>query len=296
MKDVSKNIQGISVVITTHDRYAYLLEAIQSVVKQSLKPTQIIVVDDGTPVPIERQFKKDGFVLDEIELTVIRIDDKGPSAARNAGFKGCSGDLIAFLDDDDLWDFNYLEKCVSFLQGENADCVVTWLTCFNGKERWPGKKFPENYQSLDLYDKNHGFIGSNFIIRRNCYQLMSGFDELLLGSEDKDFLIRMVAQNISIAVMPEPLVLYRIHPKSQASGKSNFHFMQVYGKYEFYKKHSINMPRITRWRLKSQSSYFLFRGARQKSERLKGFLDFVLSIPLALLAILINKKNRKHSL
>jgi GalNAc5-diNAcBac-PP-undecaprenol beta-1,3-glucosyltransferase len=296
MKDISKNIQSISVVITTHDRYSYLLESIQSVVKQSLVPSQIVVVDDGSTISIEQQFKKDGFNIDGVELQVIRTDDLGPSAARNAGFKKCDGDLIAFLDDDDLWDLNYLEKCFSFMRYDNADCVVTWLTCFDGKERWPGKKFPENYQSLDLYDKNHGFIGSNFIIRRNCYQIISGFDELLLGSEDKDFLIRMVAQNISIAVMPEPLVLYRIHPKSQASGKSNFHFMQVYGKYEFYKKHSINMPRITRWRLKSQSSYYLFRGARQKSERLKGFLDFVLSIPLALLAILINKKIRKNSL
>lgn len=295
MKKVSTNFQRISVVITTHNRYDYLLEAIQSVTKQSLKPTQIIVVDDGTPVPIERQFKKDGFVLDEIELKVIRIDDKGPSAARNAGFKGCSGDLIAFLDDDDLWDFNYLEKCVSFLQDKNADCVVAWLTCFNEKEQWPGKKFPKNFQSIDLYDKNHGFIGSNFIIKRNIYELISGFDELLLGSEDKDFLIRMVEKKVDIRILCDPLVFYRIHPKTQASGKSSFHFMQVYGKYEFYKKYSNQMPRHTRWRLKSQSAYFLFRGARKMPERFIGLLQFIVSLPMVSIVILFKITRRKST-
>ena len=296
MRNLSVSMPEISVVIITHDRYKYLLEAIESAAKQTLIPSEIIVVDDGSPVPIMEQMEKDEFLLPEIPLRVVRIEDKGPAAARNTGAARSKSGLIAFLDDDDQWKSNYLEKCVRHMKCKNVDCVIAWLTCFDGKKQWPGKWFPEKFEKLDLYDKNLGFIGSNFVITRTAYEQISGFDDALLGSEDKDFLIRLVAQKIAIGVLSEPLVLYRIHPKKQASGKSSFHYFQVYGKYEFYKKHFMNMPRLTRWRLKAQSGYFRFRGGRLFSERLIGFFDFIISSPFAAYAILINMKFRKQLL
>ncbi len=293
MTNISYDGHRISVVVITHNRYSYLLEAIASIASQTLVPAEIVVVDDGSRVPVQDQMQTDRFEVPGIPLHVIRIGDEGPAAARNAGVARTAGEVIAFLDDDDQWQPDYLERCLEQMHEASASCVVAWLTCFDGQRRWPGKRFPQDLTKVDLYVINNGFVGSNFLISRAAFDAVGGFDERLLGSEDKDFLIRVVDGSIPLTVLPEPLVLYRVHPRTQASGASSFHYMQVYGKAAFYAKYRRRMTPATRWRLKAQSSYFLLWGARSFRERLRGLIELPFSSALAKFFALVFRVNQK---
>jgi len=278
-----------SVIIITHDRYAYLKEAITSVFHQSQVPHQVIVVDDGSPVPISEQMADDECFPSKFPIELVRISDLGPAAARNAGASKATGNILAFMDDDDIWHQDYLRDSLAHMEKSGASCSVSELICFDGVRQWAGKRLPDDLSRLDLFDKNYGFVGSNFVIYREVFESVGGFDDQLLGSEDKDLLIRLRQADIKLSVLPSPMVYYRVHPSDQASGKGNFHFMQVYGKRAFYNKYKKDMSFSTRCRLKAQSSYFMLRGGRTLKERLMAGVFLSCIVPLAVGSLLLKR-------
>lgn len=112
----------ISIVIPTHNRHLLLKEAIQSVLSQSYREWELTIVDDASSPPV---------VLDEYDLNgsdrvhLLRNPiSLGPSGARNAGIQAASGDLVTFLDDDDLFTSNALELIAqAFLRQGDLDCL-----------------------------------------------------------------------------------------------------------------------------------------------------------------------------
>ena len=89
---------NISVVIPTYNRKELLKRSIDSVINQTIKPSEIIIVDDGSNDGTEAMVKKK---YDSLKL--IQQKNKGASAARNSGIKASSGEWICFLDSDDEW-------------------------------------------------------------------------------------------------------------------------------------------------------------------------------------------------
>lgn len=112
----------ISIVMPTHNRHLLLKEAIQSVLSQSYREWELIIVDDASSPPV---------VLDAADLNGsdrVRLlrnpSSLGPSGARNTGIQSASGDLVTFLDDDDLFTSNALELIAQvFHRQENLDCL-----------------------------------------------------------------------------------------------------------------------------------------------------------------------------
>lgn len=269
----------ISVVIITHDRYELVQEAIECALSQTLRPCEVVVVDDGSPRPIEPRYRSE-HPPREVPIRFVRIEDLGPSTARNAGVACSKGELVALLDDDDQWEPGYLAACAVQLQHDASECVITWMTCFDQSRRWPGKCIPQSLDGLDLFRSNHGVVGSNIVITRRAFDAVGGFDETLLGSEDKDFLIRLLQASIGVVVHPQPLVLYRVHAASQASGHGNYHRFQVSGKARFVQKHGTAMSPDTRRALKAESGYFRFRGGEGFWEKMNGLLAVLANDPL----------------
>ena len=90
-----------SVVITTHNRPDYLQESLAAVLKQSITPKEVFVIDDGSSVSYEEvlsQFPSEQFTYVKVPVA------SGANAARNLGISKSTADIIAFLDDDDVWD------------------------------------------------------------------------------------------------------------------------------------------------------------------------------------------------
>src|SRR4051812_26873537 len=95
----------VSVIIPTYNRANVVSEAVESVLNQTYSKVELIVVDDGSTDDTLEKLRRFGNTI-----TVITQENAGPSAARNAGIANARGDLIAFLDSDDLWLPTNLER------------------------------------------------------------------------------------------------------------------------------------------------------------------------------------------
>lgn len=144
-----KNKPLVSVIITAYNASAYLSEALQSVVNQTYKNLEVIVVDDGssdTTYSIARQFAKDD---KRVKVYKLR-SNKGPSVASNAGMKKARGTFIARMDADDVMMINRIEKQVMFLQ-RHTDILMVGGQCnlINEKSEVIGqKKYPTAHTAI----------------------------------------------------------------------------------------------------------------------------------------------------
>lgn len=120
-------IAGVSVVIPSHNRPALLQEALSSVLDQTIPAAEIIIVDDASTPPVNLPANRNG-----VPLRLLRHEQtKGGAAAKSAGAQAARGELIAFLDDDDLWAPNYLEHATALLsKHENVDVLFMGVDWF----------------------------------------------------------------------------------------------------------------------------------------------------------------------
>jgi glycosyltransferase involved in cell wall biosynthesis len=182
----------VSAIVPTHCRPMLLQRALQSIVAQALRPAEVIVVDDadGGDPDATRQ------VLEKYGLKGVRVvansHAKGVAGARNTGAALSTGEVLAFLDDDDEWLPFYLVEALARFELRRLDlmCADLVYRFDDGSER-PGKSAPDRLAAELFLTRNPGLIGSNFMIRRSLYSAIGGFDESLLTLEDMDFGLRL---------------------------------------------------------------------------------------------------------
>ena len=229
---------NVSVVIPTCDRNVYLPEAISSVQKQSVSNIEIIVVNNGQ-----------GRLPDGLVRKTVKVLDippySGAAAARNAGAIAATGDVLAFLDDDDRWAENYLENLIDTMRTEKADCVFSTRVRFysDGRTRpyknpLP-KKIPGPHDSQ--FYKAPGFGGTNFVIRRDTFLEIGGFDADLRTSEDQDLFVRLVRSGKKLATCAAAVCLVRhhLHPRLTDGAFS--------GTWRYYRKHRADAGVAQHW-------------------------------------------------
>ena len=113
----------VSVVITTYDRPSYLPRAVESVSRQTYDRIELILVDDASPTPASETVSADDYQFPEFEI-VRHDENKGPNAARNTGVSAANGKYVAFLDDDDRWVPEKVERQVDLFEGADQDLGV----------------------------------------------------------------------------------------------------------------------------------------------------------------------------
>ncbi len=127
----------VSVIIPTYNRAAYILEAVESVLSQTYKHVELIVVDDGSTDATGELLLQQGE-----KLTILHTSHEGPGAARNCGIAAARGDYIAFLDSDDVWLPEKLRLQMRFFHDLPDACVCQteeiWIR--NGVRVNPMKK------------------------------------------------------------------------------------------------------------------------------------------------------------
>jgi len=183
----------VSVVIPVYNNEAYIAAAVESVLSQSLLPTEIIVVDDGSTDGTAEALKS---LRNSIKY--VFQENRGEPAARNRGIREASGKYIAFLDGDDLWCPNKLELQMEYLrQHPNCALVYSDMSTFdeNGiidtsvKERFrmslpSGRIFPALFM--------RALFGSGSVVfRRKCVDTVGYFDEGLLVGSDYEMWLRI---------------------------------------------------------------------------------------------------------
>lgn len=195
----------VSIIIPTYKSSNTLKRAVISVLNQTYKNIEVIVVDDNNP-DTEHRTKTEA-VMKEFEknsrVKYIKHErNKNGAAARNTGFRHSKGEYICFLDDDDVFLEKKVEKQVEFLQ-ENGqfDGVYTW--------RYQHGNVISYDKSGDLSEEILSLAftpyTSSIMIKRECYDFLNGFDESYKRHQDFEFLLRFF-QHFSIGVIKEPLV------------------------------------------------------------------------------------------
>jgi len=194
----------VSVIIPTFNRFSLISRAIDSVLNQTIKPFEIIVVDDGssdnTSTFIKNNYKS---------VKLIKQKNLGVSKARNVGIKNSSGDWIALLDSDDEWKKNKLEVQIKSLSEYDyySVCHTNEIWIRNGI-RVNQKKRHQKYGG-DIFDKCLDICRispSSIIFKKNIINDVGWFDEGLSICEDYDLWLRITA-NFKILFIDKPLVI-----------------------------------------------------------------------------------------
>lgn len=208
----------VSVIIPTYKRKWEMIErAINSVLSQTYKNFEIILVDDS-PSDYSERYKIKNIIQDKAYKNVKYIQhevNKGACAARNTGISNANGELIAFLDDDDEWLENKLEMQVKEIQIKNVDLVSCGF--FEVIEQENGG-FKINKYINEIEEKNfinllnENFIGSTSLVlmKRQCLEICGGFNEELKSCQDWELWLRII-QKFKIEYLKYPLVKYHVH-------------------------------------------------------------------------------------
>jgi glycosyltransferase involved in cell wall biosynthesis len=253
----------VSVVLPTRNRLSFLKSAIESAKNQTHSRIEIIIIDDASTDDTAAFLKG----LNDQQVTIIRNESpKGGGAARNQGIERAVGAFVAFLDDDDTWMPEKLEKQLG-AYFKNDGCSM--VTCSYYDHR-PGKskrliKLNTIKNKIDLFKGN--FLGgaSMFLTTKSNLNYCGGFDEALRSGQDWDLLIRL-AEIGEIAIVDEPLVNYYSHEAERISNQiasSYGGLRNVYFKYLKFlpvgiKRQLLSELLFYRWKMTEKRSRLTF--------------------------------------
>jgi glycosyltransferase involved in cell wall biosynthesis len=192
----------ISVVVPVRDRERYLGEAIASLLHEGWLDLEVVVVDDGsTDRSAEVAASYSG-------VRCLRRERRGAAAARNTGVGAARGDLLGFLDSDDLRVAGTLERQVEVLtRRPGVDLVFGHVTQFLSPELGP-----EERRLLRTDDRPRaGYLAGAMLVRRSAMAAVGAFDETLRAGELVDWLARARDRGLLTELIPEVVLRRRVH-------------------------------------------------------------------------------------
>lgn len=200
----------VSIVIPHYNYQLFLKECVESAIRQTVSPIEIIIVDDYSTVPIDtdKELIRDLYrICKDINLIIITLDENcGLSAARNTGIKAAKGEYILCLDADDTIEPEFIEMTV-----DTDDIVATYQQEFGARE---GKlRWLEHPVLKDFFQYNQ--IPAGCLFKKNIWERIGGYDESMKeGYEDWEMWMRALQDGATITTVPLFLFNYRIHPDS----------------------------------------------------------------------------------
>ena len=238
----------ISVIVTTYNREQLLKETLNSIINQTFKDFELIVVDNNSNynfLSVIESFR------DERILPFQNNNDGIISRNRNFGIKRSKGEFIAFCDDDDLWVESKLDEQMKiFESNENLGLVYSKCSVFyngsNKVQRIAPKGTLYNGDSINkmIFIMNVPF--STTLVKKAVFDNIGYFDENreLLAKEDKSFWIRLSSRYL-IASINKPLIFYRIHKKNTSDESIWIHLRKnIFLFKNLYNNGVITLPKL----------------------------------------------------
>lgn len=219
----ASSLPKVSVVITTYNREVrYVEEALDSALNQTYPCIEVIVVDDNG---CESEISKGVAALcaRRDNVRYLRNDKNiGAQRSRNAGITACFGEFIAFLDDDDIWVPEKIEKQMALFASADIGMVYCDGWTFNDGDMENTWEFREASlfdvpisHELELFND---YIGSTSqaLVRRECFDCVGLFDPDMPARQDYEMWLR-ISRKYKIVGVPERLLYYRKHPGERIS-------------------------------------------------------------------------------
>jgi len=205
-----ENRSLVSVIIPVYNGERYLAEAIESVLAQTYRPIEIVVVDDGSTDGSAEVAK--GF---HDNIRYVFQPNSGSPAARNTGLRMANGNVISFIDADDLWSNNKLSLQLKHLDNNSSAEIVLGHLQFllyritdSNKHGWEVSSDPQITLNL----------GSG-VFRKSVFDKVGLFDETLHYCDDWDWFMRAKELGVSMLIHKEVTLLYRRHKHNLTNQK-----------------------------------------------------------------------------
>jgi glycosyltransferase involved in cell wall biosynthesis len=208
----------------------YLREAIESVLAQSFEGYELIIVDDGSADDTKKVCEP--YLVDS-RVHYTFQQNGGPAKARNTGIKASSGAFVCFLDDDDIWKPNKLQRQVQFIDNQlsnfrNWGMVCTWAALIDAQGNIIGYRGHRQEGAIykSLLFENIIDATSSVLVKREVFDKVGLFDEVFKQCEDWDMWLR-IAKNYYIYHVKEYLVQYREHKGRLSSSNEEAFFYET---------------------------------------------------------------------
>ena len=219
----------ISVVIPAYNVAAFIAETLESVFAQSFTEFEVIIINDGSPDTEEFEL---AIMPYRERIRYLKQENLGASAARNTGLRAARGELIAFLDADDLWLPNYLAEQLKFISEYGCDLACANALIF-GVSADAGQSYMDSLMEsappkglvtfLELVNADRSLITSGVVVRRDLVLEVGLFDEALRNAQDFDLWLRLARTGARLAYQRKVLLSYRSRPNSLSGDAINSH-------------------------------------------------------------------------
>lgn len=204
----------ISVIIPYYNREKYIDEAVQSVLSQTLKPLEILIVNDCSRESSRRYLDRYADVCQIIDLK----QNVGLAGARNAGIEIASGQFIAFLDDDDIWVPHKLQVQRQYME-EHPECTLVhspaWFFSEDGSQKLFKQFGPGPMLLGHALTNEYCALVPSALVRTEAVRAIGGFDVSFREVEDREFIARCCAAGYQVEGLDEPLL--RVRREAQES-------------------------------------------------------------------------------
>ncbi|HEX6699166.1 MAG TPA: glycosyltransferase [Gaiellaceae bacterium] len=203
----------VSVIVAAYNGERFLNETLQSVFAQDYEPFEVVFVDDGST-------DRTAEIAQSFPVRFVRQENRGLPAARNAALAVAKGELVAFLDDDDVLPPTKLSVQAAYLR-EHAE-----VGCVLGRQEWILDGVGEPTLPRDpIFGEVGGIQLVTAMIRRRVLDKLGGFDPSYRYAEDRDLFIRMRERGVEIAVLPEVVLHKRLHGSNMTMNRPDTHPM-----------------------------------------------------------------------
>lgn len=221
---------SVTAVIAVFNGAVHIVEALDSVLDQTAPVAEIVIVDDGSSDDsvdvIQRYISLNSTA--ELPISLVLQENSGQGSARNTGVSHATGQIIGFLDQDDSWHPQHVEKLISYF--ENNPSLGWVYSDFNQFDEY-GLYLRRSFLKLHSYvppaKSLFALIGNDLmmlpsasLIRKKAYQEVEGFDTQFRGYEDDDLFVRIFAHGWNFEFCEQGLVNYRIHANNSSRGLS----------------------------------------------------------------------------
>lgn len=213
----------VSVIIPAYQIAPYIAETLDSVFAQTIEDFEVIVVNDGSPDTDELERALAPY---RDRISYVHQENRGAGAARNRGVQDAHGEFVAFLDGDDLWLSDYLEKQLKFAREGGYDLVYADALLF-GKSPVAGKTYMQTAPSegavtfVSLLRNDCNVITSGVVARRLALIEAGLFDESLRNAQDFEMWTRMAKRGARLAYQRKVLLRYRCREGSLSGDEMN---------------------------------------------------------------------------
>jgi glycosyltransferase involved in cell wall biosynthesis len=250
----------VSIVIPAYNVAPFIGETLTTVFAQTFTDFEVIIVNDGSPdtEDFERALQP---YIDRISY--LKQENRGASAARNTGVRAARGELIAFLDADDLWSPDYLAEQLKFIREYGCDLACADAMIF-GVSTDAGRSYMDSLMEaappagrvtfLELVNADRSLITSGVVVRRELVLEVGLFDEALRNAQDFDLWLRLARHGARLAYQRKVLLSYRSRPNSLTGDAINSHqrelrvFDKIEQSYDFTPAERLEVTAVIRSR------------------------------------------------